>query len=161
MAVLINAPVVLYQQISQHYGKTVNATNATLTNARVAIPEVTNRNTTVDLTLLDTGEVRVYHYNRLALDSLDFVGESETPLYLIHHDTVHEMFEELYKWTGFHFTEDDVFNHPVIDNGDGTYSMKIECKDGSLLWTGEVTLHFRDMPGIDGNLFISHNGGYI
>ena len=160
MAVLIDAKTILFQKISSLTKVTLDESNATLSNVRPYTGTTSIRNTSIDVLQNGTDEPFTVHYDRIKIGDLDFTTELDD-LYLIHGESTHELLEEMFKWTNFHFTTDDVEDLPVVHLGGGIYRCDLKAKSDSLLWMGEGHFTFRDMPGIDGIIFSKVNMGYI
>lgn len=147
----------IMKQIGILLGTTIVPTQMVLTNARVYSGTTIVRDTSIDYTY--NGLSGTVHYNRLNLSTL---GDMPRPswVHLVPSDNVHSMLSELSKYVGFVLLQSDFEDLPVTLD-DGRYTAKLKATVDSPRFVGEMDIVFKDMPEIDGNLFIGSNMGYL
>ena len=111
------------------------------------------KNSKVKLTALrphtaNTG-FKSFKYNRIQLQYLGINLPTSVPAKLPPEvTTTHGAFGYLLKNIGVKFDASDLEDHPVIDNGDGTRTIKLVALANSLLWLGSYDLITSDLPHI-------------
>ncbi len=145
------------KQIGILLGMTIVPAQMVLSNARVYSGTTIDRDTSIDYTYNElSGTV---HYNRL---NLNVLGDMPRPswVHLVPRSNVHSMLSELSKYVGFILVQSDFEDLPVTLEGD-RYTAKLKAAVDSPRFIGEMDIVFKDMPEIDGTLFISSNMGYL
>lgn len=138
-------------------GITIVPAQMVLSNARVYSGTTIDRNSSIDYVYNElSGTV---HYNRLDLSVL---GNMPRPswVHLVPRGNVHSMLSELSKYMGFVLLQSDFEDSVITLDGD-RYTATLKATVDSPRFIGEMDVVFKDIPGIEGSLFISHTGGYI
>lgn len=158
MAVIYAPETRLFQMIAALVGVNLNASNATLSNARFYEGTTSHRNSSVDVT--HNGSTFTVNYDRLDLGVL---GSQRRPrgIHFAPGETTHGMLNVIEIYLGFTLTVDDIEDLPVSVGEDGMYTLKVVAKEGALLWHGGFDILFKDLPVIEGTLFQPTNMGYI
>lgn len=157
MIVFPNIETTIVKQIGILLNIAVTPSQLVLSNARAYTGTTINRDTSVDYSY--AGRNGTVHYNRLSLSVLD---ERPRPswTHLIHSPTVHGMLTEFSKYVGFVLVSADFDDLDIVPDGD-YYIATLKASDNSIRFKDQMTIRFKDMLPIEGNLFTSYEAGYI
>lgn len=144
----------LLLQLGIVHGITVENKDRWIFSPPVAlIDDPSGENTKIKLTATRAHQTnvgfRVFKYSRIELASLATYLPAAFPAKLPAEvvDT-HGAFSFLKRYAGVLFEAEDVENLPVVDNADGTRTIKLVAKPDSLLWLGSCDLVADDLPDI-------------
>lgn len=129
-----------------------NSTSFTLADVDFGTPQVlsgtwqgntTTKNTGVKITAKAGGSYQGKQsvaFDRLKLNDLAAVNFPGLTLTGYGVTSAHGLIPWLSYWNGLHFTTDDIEDSALTDNGDGTRTVTLTAKAGSLGWYGSVAL---------------------